>query len=241
MNRGRQSKALPAIAISALTKRFGFTTALDDIDLQLEQGEFLALFGPNGAGKSTLLNILSTLSSPTSGTVRLLGYDPAKHGEQIRASIGVLSHHPLLIPTLTASENLKFYAQMFGIQQFNQRIEELLKQVGLFEQRSQIVETFSRGMQQRLAIARAILHKPGMLLLDEPFTGLDQDGIALLKQILRDFRQKGKTIIMTDHDFPRGLELCTKVAIVNHGELMFCSDSSELEEPFETIYRKYVC
>ena len=240
MNKGHPPTDLPAIAISGLTKRFGFTTALDEIDLHLKQGEFLALFGPNGAGKTTLLRILSTLSSPTSGTVRLLGYDPAKHGEQIRASIGVLSHHPLLIPTLTAYENLKFYGQMFGIQDLSRRIEELLQLVGLFEHRSQIIETFSRGMQQRLAIARAILHRPRILLLDEPFTGLDQDGIALLKQILRDFLQEGKTIIMTDHDFPRGMELCSKVVIVNHGELMYYSDVTALDEPFEAVYRRYV-
>ncbi|MCP4404864.1 MAG: heme ABC exporter ATP-binding protein CcmA [bacterium] len=234
------TNALPAVTISGLTKRFGFTTALDEIDLRLEQGEFLALFGPNGAGKSTLLRILSTLSSPTEGTVRLLGIDPAKHGEQVRASIGVLSHNPLLIPTLTAYENLKFYAQMFGVTDLKQQIESRLKQVGLFEQRSQVVETFSRGMQQRLAIARAILHSPRILLLDEPFTGLDQDGIALLKLILQDFLQEGKTIIMTDHDFVRGLEFCTKVVIVNHGELMHYSEVSALEKPFEAVYRRYV-
>ncbi len=234
------TNALPAVTISGLTKRFGFTTALDEIDLRLEQGEFLALFGPNGAGKSTLLRILSTLSSPTEGTVRLLGCDPAKHGEQVRASIGVLSHNPLLIPTLTAYENLKFYAQMFGVTDLKQQIESRLKQVGLFEQRSQVVETFSRGMQQRLAIARAILHSPRILLLDEPFTGLDQDGIALLKLILQDFLQEGKTIIMTDHDFARGLEFCTKVVIVNHGEVMHYSEVSALEKPFEAVYRRYV-
>lgn len=240
MNKVQQAKTLPAVTISGLTKRFGFTTALDEIDLHLEQGEFLSLFGPNGAGKTTLLSILSSLSSPTAGSIRLLGYDPSKHGEQVRASIGVLSHNPLLIPSLTAFENLKFYGQMFGLRSLRQRIEELLKQVGLFEQRTQIVETFSRGMQQRLAIARAILHFPRILLLDEPFTGLDQDGISLLKTILQDFLQEGKTIIMTDHDFARGLEFCTKVVIVNHGELMYYGEASALKETFETVYRRYV-
>jgi len=240
MNKAQPAKIPPAVEISGLTKRFGFSTALDELDLHLEQGEFLALFGPNGAGKSTLLRILSTLSSPTSGKVSILGYNPATHGEQVRASIGVLSHSPLLIPTLTAHENLKFYGQMFGVKNLTQRIEELLKQVGLFEQRTQEVEIFSRGMQQRLAIARAVLHAPRILLLDEPFTGLDQDGIALLKQILQDFLRAGKTIILTDHDFARGLEFCTKVVIINHGEMMFHSDASALKEPFETIYRQYV-
>jgi heme exporter protein A len=240
MSESQQLKSVPAIAISGLTKRFGFTVALDDIHFQLEQGEFLAMFGPNGAGKTTFLQILSTLTSPSSGKICLLGHDLAHSGKTIRALIGVLSHNPFLIPTLTARENLKFYGQMFGVRNLKQRIETLLGQVGLLEHRNQSVETFSRGMQQRLAIARAIIHTPRILLLDEPFTGLDQDGIALLKQILQNFLKAGKTIVMTDHNFARGLEFCTKVVIVNHGEFVYYDKTVNLSEPFETVYRQYV-
>lgn len=240
MNDVQQPQPVPAVSLSGVTKRFGFTLALDDIDLILDQGEFLAMFGPNGAGKTTLLQILATLASPTSGGVRLLGHDPAHNGETVRKSIGVLSHNPFLVPTLTAYENLKFYGQMFAVKNLHVRIVELLKNVGLFEHRDQLVETFSRGMQQRLAIARAILHRPRLLLLDEPYTGLDQDGIALLKHTLRTFLDEGKTTIMTDHDFARGLEFCTKAVILNHGELVYYDDPATLEETFESLYWRHV-
>ncbi|PIE36247.1 heme ABC exporter ATP-binding protein CcmA [candidate division KSB3 bacterium] len=240
MNKPQHPQSVPAISLFGLTKRFGYISALDDIDFQLEQGEFLSMFGPNGAGKTTFLHILATLTSPTSGTIRVLGYDLAQHGEEIRALVGVLGHHSFLIPTLTAYENLKFYGQMFGVNNLKQRIKTLLEWVGLIDHRNQTIETFSRGMQQRLSIARTILHEPRILLLDEPFTGLDQDGIALLKNVLQDFLREKKTIIMTDHDFARGLEFSTKVLIVNHGEFLYYGDSSTLEEPFEAIYRRFV-
>lgn len=231
------SQAVPAIDVAGLSKRFGFTCALDDITLRLEQGEFLAIFGPNGAGKSTLLRILATLAAPTSGTVRLLGHALPDDGESVRHKIGVLSHNPFLIPALTGYENLKFYGQMFGITRLNARIEQLLKDVGLFEDQDRQVETFSRGMQQRLGIARALLHSPCLLLLDEPFTGLDPAGMTFLEQTLKAFLDRGNTIVMTCHDFVRGLECCTKTAILNHGRLVYCG---EPEEPFEVLYCRYV-
>ncbi len=240
MNERQPPQSVPAVAISGLTKRFGYTFALHDINLQLEQGEFLVMFGPNGAGKTTFLKILSTLTGPTAGTVRLLGHELTRHGETVRALIGVLGHRPLLIPMLTAYENLKFYGQMFGVRHLERRITFLLKHVGLFGQRDQAVETFSRGMQQRLAIARAILHAPRILLLDEPFTGLDQEGIALLKQILQDFLRDGKTVVMTDHDLARGLDFCTQVVIMNHGKILHHGETVHLNETFEVLYRRYV-
>lgn len=235
-----RKNATPAVRIEALTKRFEFTWALNDIVFSLDHGELLAVFGPNGAGKSTLIRILSTLMKPTTGTGVILGHDVEQDGETVRKVIGVLTHHPLLFPTLTGYENLKFYGQMFGVKHLNSRIDELLRHVGLIEHRDQLVETFSRGMQQRLAIARAIIHAPRLLLLDEPYTGLDQDGITLLSQILRNFLDEGKTIIMTSHDFGRGLDLCTKAAILNNGHLVYYGDPSTLEEGFEAVYRKCV-
>lgn len=240
MNEVQQKKIAPAVSIAGLTKRFGFTIALKGVDLLLEQGEFLAVFGPNGAGKTTLLKILSTLTSPTSGKVRLLGYDLAHDGEAIRQMIGVLSHQPFLVPTLTGYENLKFYGQMFGVNHLKPQIEGLLKDVGLFEHRNHLVETFSRGMQQRLGIARALLHTPRLLLLDEPYTGLDQDGIAFLKHTLKRVLDEGKTIIMTCHDFVRGLEFCTKAAILKKGKLVYYGDPSRQEKEFESLYQRYI-
>ena len=165
MNETRQDTAVPAVTVFGLTKRFGFTSALKGIDLALKQGEFLAIFGPNGAGKTTLLNILATLSTPTTGQARILGHDLTHDGAAIRRAIGVLSHQPFLIPTLTAYENLKFYGQMFDVPSLTQRIEYLLNEVGMLEHRDRLVDTFSRGMQQRIGIARALLHDPRLLLL----------------------------------------------------------------------------
>jgi heme exporter protein A len=232
------SEISPAVSIHALTKRFGMTKVLRGIDLDLQPGEFLSLFGPNGAGKSTLLRILSTLMHPTSGTATLLGYDVAENGEDIRKYIGVLSHHPLLFPTLTAAENLTFYGQMFAVPDLNARIETLLNDVDLQEFHDRPVENFSRGMQQRLAIARALLHQPRLLLLDEPYTGLDQHGITFLTEILRTFHEAGGTVVMVSHDFAHGLELCTSAAILKRGKLAYYGNPEELDEPFPLWYQR---
>ena len=234
------SKAEKAVRIRGLTKRFGLTEALDSIDLTLDQGELLAVFGPNGAGKTTLIRILSTLMRSTSGMATLLGYDLEEEGETLRGAIGVLTHHPLLFDNLTAQENLKFYGKMFEVRNLKARIDELLIDVGLIEHRDQLVQTFSRGMQQRLAIARAVIHDPHLLLLDEPYTGLDQSGISFLRQTLKAFLDRGRTAIMTCHDFAWGLELCTKAAILNDGNLVYYGDPSKLEESFESLYQRCV-
>ena len=237
MNNSRVEKA---VRIRGLTKRFGLTEALDGIDLTLDQGELLAVFGPNGAGKSTLIRVLSTMMRSTSGKATLLGYDLEEEGETLRGAIGVLTHHPLLFDNLTAQENLKFYGKMFEVRNLKARIDELLIDVGLIEHRDQLVQTFSRGMQQRLTIARAVIHDPSLLLLDEPQTGLDQNGVSFLKQTLKAFLDKGRTVIMTCHDFAWGLELCTKALILNGGQLVYYGDPSKLEGGFERLYRNCV-
>ncbi len=240
MNDLKHERGNPAVRIDALTKRFGFSWALNGIELTLNQGELLAMFGPNGAGKTTLIQILSSLMKPTSGKITLLGYDLEKKGEALRKTIGVLAHLPLLFDNLTARENLKFYGQMFEVKNLKARIDQLLTDVGLKEYGNQLVGTFSRGMQQRLAIARALIHKPRLLLLDEPHTGLDQNGIAFLTQTLKNFLDEGKTVVMTGHDFARGLELCTKAAILNNGHLVYYGDPSELGDSFESLYQRCV-
>ena len=198
------------------------------------------MFGPNGAGKTTLLRILATLTGPTSGQATLLGYDPAQDGAMVRRLIGVLTHHPLLFPTLTARENLKFYGQMFQVPRLAERIETLLRKVGLIEHRDRLVETFSRGMQQRLAIARALIHAPRLLLLDEPYTGLDHEGMAFFTQTLKAFQAQGGTVIMTSHDFAKGVALCTKAAILAAGKLAYYGDPATLADDFESFYQKCV-
>ena len=161
------------IEVSQLTKSFGPRHALAGVDLHVAPGECVVLCGPNGAGKTTLLRILATLARPTSGDVRIAGLDPAKAGADVRRQIGFLSHRTLLYDDLTAEQNLAFYARMYAIPDAQARIDDLLERVGLTARRHDLVRTYSRGMQQRLAVARAVLHRPALVLLDEPYTGLD--------------------------------------------------------------------
>jgi heme exporter protein A len=172
------------IELRKLTKSFGSKYALRGVNLRVMPGESLVIFGPNGAGKSTLIRILSSLSRPTSGTVHIGGLDLATHADGIRRHLGVVSHAPLLYDNLTAEENLRFFAGLYGMSQPEPRITLLLTQVGLTTRRGDLVRTFSRGMVQRLAIARALLHDPQVLLLDEPDTGLDPQAAEMLHDLL---------------------------------------------------------
>ncbi len=172
------------IELRKLTKSFGSKYALRGVNLRVMPGESLVIFGPNGAGKSTLIRILSSLSRPTSGTVHIGGLDLATHADGIRRHLGVVSHAPLLYDSLTAEENLRFFAGLYGMSQPEPRITVLLAQVGLTTRRGDLVRTFSRGMVQRLAIARALLHDPQVLLLDEPDTGLDPQAAEMLHDLL---------------------------------------------------------
>ena len=172
------------IELRKLTKSFGSKYALRGVNLRVMPGESLVIFGPNGAGKSTLIRILSSLSRPTSGTVHIGGLDLATHADGIRRHLGVVSHAPLLYDSLTAEENLRFFAGLYGMSQPEPRITMLLAQVGLTTRRGDLVRTFSRGMVQRLAIARALLHDPQVLLLDEPDTGLDPQAAEMLHDLL---------------------------------------------------------
>jgi heme exporter protein A len=172
------------IELRKLTKAFGSNYALRGVSLRVMPGESLVIFGPNGAGKSTLIRILSSLSRPTSGTVRIGGLDLASHADGIRRHLGVVSHAPLLYDSLTAEENLRFFAGLYGMPHPEPRIAAMLAQVGLTSRRADLVRTFSRGMVQRLAIARALLHDPQVLLLDEPDTGLDPQAAEMLHDLL---------------------------------------------------------
>ncbi len=223
-----------------MTKQFGYKKVLNQVNLTVKKGEFVALFGPNGAGKTTLIRILSSLMRPTSGGVLVGGYDPRNEGEELRRVIGVISHNTFLYDSLTAFENLKFYGRMYDVKGLEERIEEVLELVGLRERIHERVQTFSRGMQQRLSIARAILHEPAVLLLDEPYAGLDQNGMEVFKGILEGFRDGGKTTIMTSHDLQRGLEMCSRVAILHSGVIVYSEDiASVVTSDFQNIYSHY--
>ncbi len=230
----------PEVEVKNLSKVFGKRKVLDNISFELEKGGFLSLFGPNGAGKTTLIKIIATLVAPTKGEVRLAGIDPQKNSAAIRAKIGLISHSPLLYLDLSAEENLRFYGAMYGVENCDERIDELLDQVELGHRRYDLVRTYSKGMTQRLAIARALLHKPSVLFLDEPHTGLDPHAVDILESLIDSIR-KDHTFIMITHNIDRGVSLCSKAMILYNGQIVFYQDKNELDiDMFKSIYQQRV-
>lgn len=207
------------IQIKGLIKNYGTNPVLRGLDLQVGQGEFVTLVGPNGAGKSTLLRIVATLLSPTAGNVTIGGWPLNSHAANVRRHIGLVSHQPLLYGDLTAAENLEFYARLYQLSDREERVMQALRTVGLAARQRDPVRSFSRGMLQRLTLARATLHEPDVLLFDEPYTGLDQDATHLLDTLLLEEVHKGRTILMITHDLARGLNLCHRIAILNRGKI----------------------
>jgi heme exporter protein A len=207
------------IEVRSLVKRFGGKTVLRGLNFDVQPGEFVALLGPNGAGKTTFLRILASLSQPTLGQVRVAGYSLPTESAAVRARLGVLSHMPLLYGDLTAEENLVFYGRLYGVAELPRRIAEVLEMAGLLARRHDLVRTFSRGMQQRLAIGRAVLHDPEVMLFDEPYTGLDQDASIMLDELLKTVAGQGRTILMTSHDLARAEDLATRFDILSRGAI----------------------
>ena len=229
------------IQIRQLVKNFGPQPVLRGIDLHVPKGEFLTLFGPNGAGKTTLLRILATLGRPTAGEVKVGGWHLPNAAQKVRPHLGLISHQPLLYAELTAEENLSFFARMYGLAPAAGRIDQVLRSVDLSKRRHDPVGEFSRGMQQRLAIARSMLHDPPILLLDEPDTGLDQHAAAMLTDLLHEVGATRRTVLMTTHNLERGLELGDRVAILAGGRIAFQADKSELDaDRFRSVYYQYV-
>lgn len=218
------------ITVKKLVKRFGLKTILRGLDFEVQPGEFVALLGPNGAGKTTFLRILSSLSRPSLGEVRVAGYRLPNEAAQVRARLGVVSHQPLLYGDLSAEENLRFYARMYNIADMDTRITEVLDMVGLESRRRDLVRTFSRGMQQRLAIGRAVLHDPDVMLFDEPYTGLDQDASSMLDEVLRTVAAEGRTVVMTSHDLARAEDLATRFDILSRGVITSSATRKQLKK-----------
>ena len=227
------------ITVQKLVKRFGLKTVLRGLDFQVEQGEFVALLGPNGAGKTTFLRILSSLSRPSMGNVRIAGYNLPNQAAAVRSRLGVVSHLPLLYGDLTAEENLRFYARMYGVQKIDERTLEVLDVVGLKHRRRDLVRTFSRGMQQRLAIGRAVLHDPEVMLFDEPHTGLDQDACSMLDSVLREVAARGRTVVMTSHDLSRAADLASRFDILSRGVITRSVQRTEIDtDDLLSVYRQ---
>lgn len=229
---------VPAIQMQRLTKAFGHQAALRGVDLSVAEGEFLTLFGPNGAGKTTLMRIVASLTRPTAGTVRVRGEDLGKAATSLRRHIGLISHNPLLYGDLTPDENLRFFARMYDLPEAGARIDAVLEQVGLVARRRDPVRTFSRGMVQRLTIARAILHDPAIMLLDEPYTGLDLQAADMLRSVLQELAASNRTVILTTHNLEHGLEMCDRAAILNRGRVVWEGERAGLDlVGMKEIYR----
>jgi heme ABC exporter ATP-binding subunit CcmA len=229
---------MSAVAIEGVWKFFGDYPALRDISLTVDGGACLALLGRNGAGKTTLLRILAGLSKAARGSITILGKDA--RAEATRQKIGVLGHGIGVYEELSAYENLRLFARLYGIADPNKTAREWLERTGLDRVRDGLVREFSRGMRQRLAVARAFLHNPSLLLLDEPFTALDDRAIKVLQDLLKNALHEGRTIIMSTHQLREALELATDVALINRGKLAFRGERSPemLEDP-GWLYRHY--
>lgn len=229
---------MSAVAIEGVWKFFGDYPALKDISFSVDPGACLALLGRNGAGKTTLLRILAGLSKAARGSITILGGDA--RAESTRKRIGVLGHGIGVYEELSAFENLRLFAKLYEVADPVKTAREWLERTGLDRVRDGLVREFSRGMRQRLAVARAFLHNPSLLLLDEPFTALDDRAIAVLQDLLKSALAEGRTIIMSTHQLREALELATDVALINRGKLAFRGERTRamLEDP-GWLYRHY--
>lgn len=229
-----------ALKVDHLTKSFGGRKAVDDVSFTLPQGAFLSVFGPNGAGKTTLLRMLATLSRPTEGSVTLSGISLKEEPERAREAIGLISHNPMLYPDLTAEENLLLFAKLYGVADPQRRVIELLEAVGLKHRRFDRVRTFSRGMTQRTSIARALVNDPSLVLLDEPYSGLDPHAIEIFDELIASVREN-RTFVMVSHDLDKGLALASHVLVLARGRVVHFGEKDELApEEFRELYRSTV-
>ncbi len=230
---------MPVIEVRKLVKRFGLKTILKGLEFSAEPGEFVGLLGPNGAGKTTFLRILSSLSRPTMGMIRVAGFYLPQQAAGVRANLGVLSHQPLLYGDLTGEENLQFYGRMYAVENLDARIGEVLELVDLSKRGRDLVRTYSRGMAQRLAIARAVIHDPSILLLDEPYTGLDQDASSMLDTVLKQIAAQGRTVVMTSHDLARSEDLATRFDVLSRGKIIASARRDEIpKDGLLAFYRR---
>lgn len=218
----------PLIAVSNLYKRFGRKNVLRGVDLHVSAGQVMALLGDNGAGKSTLLRIISGLAKADRGDVLLDGHSLQRVGHELRRYIGLVSHAPLLYDTLSAEENLRFFAALYDIEEPAARVESVLRDVDLWPRRRDPVRAYSRGMLQRLAIGRAILHNPPVLLLDEPDTGLDQTSAQMLHELIRTLGAGNRAILLSTHNLDRAVEWADSVSLLVGGKITFQEATAQL-------------
>ena len=230
----------PAIKTKKLSKVFGNRRAVDNVSIEVPRGAFLSIFGPNGAGKTTLLRVLSTLSRATSGEATLMGVDLKDEPDKARDHIGLISHNSMLYPDLTAEQNLLIYARLYGVENPEARVLELLEAVELKHRRLDVVRTFSRGMTQRLSIARALIHDPDVVFLDEPYSGLDPHAVEIFDELIEQQRE-GRTFVMVSHDLQKGFAMCTHALVLAKGKVVAFDEKGAFDfDVFSALYRSTV-
>jgi heme exporter protein A len=217
-----------AVEVQGLKKSYGLKPILRGIDFALQQGQRMVLLGANGAGKTTILRILAGLSRPSAGTIHVTGIDLLRNAQRVRQHVGLVAHQPYLYEELTVIENLLFFARLYAVERAHERVRELVERLGLEKRGRERAGSLSRGQVQRLAWARALVHDPHLLLLDEPDTGLDQEGQRLINDLLAEHRTRGGSVIFTTHQLEQALTLSDSIVMLRHGRIAYRQDSAAL-------------
>jgi ABC-2 type transport system ATP-binding protein len=206
---------MSAIETVGLTRKFGDRTAVENLTISIPEGKVFGFLGPNGAGKTTTVRMLAALIAPTSGTARVVGHEIGADNDAVRRSVGILTETPGLYGKLTAMQNLQFYAALYGVgpAEANKQAEKYLKLMDLWDRRDDKVAGFSKGMQQKVAISRALIHEPPLVFLDEPTAGLDPEAARTVRDFIKGLRQEGRTIFLTTHNLPEADELCDLIGV----------------------------
>lgn len=225
------------IEVNGLVKRIGDKTILRGIQLTVEKGQTVGILGSNGAGKSTLLKVLATIMKPTDGTVKVDGKDIKKDAMKIKQILGYLPHASMVYDHYSPYENLKFFGSLYNVPNIEARVHEIIDKVGLKMFTNEPVRSFSRGMIQRIAIARAIIHQPEILLLDEPHTGLDQNAIQILNQVIEEMKGDQVTTLMVTHDFLQAAKVCDRFVIIKGGKI--ADDFMLADGDVQALYERY--
>jgi heme ABC exporter ATP-binding subunit CcmA len=231
-----------AVEAQGLKKSYGLKPILRGIDFALQQGQRMALLGANGAGKTTILRILAGLSRPSAGIVRVTGIDLLRDTQRVRQRVGLVAHQPYLYDELTVVENLLFFARLYAVERAQERVRELVERLGLEKRARERVSSLSRGQVQRVAWARALVHDPHLLLLDEPDTGLDQEGQRLITDLLAEHRTRGGSVIFTTHQLEQALTLSDSIVMLRHGRIAYRQDRAaltlqDLQEAYGEVVR----
>ncbi|HVS59347.1 MAG TPA: heme ABC exporter ATP-binding protein CcmA [Gemmatimonadaceae bacterium] len=230
--------AVPIVEVAELTRDFGPRQAVAGVTFSLAPGECLALFGPNGAGKTTLLRVLAGLLKPTSGSARVSGIQ-LPGGPLARSRVGLISHHTMLYAALSPRENVSFSARLYGIRDARVRVEDSLRLMSMLERADAPIRSLSRGMQQRVSIARAMVHSPQLVLADEPYSGLDESGARALTALLQELRSAGTAIIIVTHNLVEGLSLATHAAVMQRGKFLRYDAAHRIDaSSYATTYRE---